>query len=115
MKQSEELEIHREDKDGVTILRPIGDIDLGRAPALRVTLTKIQGSKPERLIIDLSEVPYMDSSGVATLVEAMQVARRYKGKLILCAMQEKVRAIFEIARLEMVFSIKETVEESLED
>ena len=65
----------------------------------------MQKVNPGRLVIDLSEVPYMDSSGVATLVEAMQVARRRNQKLILCSPQEKVKAIFEIARLDMVFKI----------
>ena len=47
----------------------------------------------------------MDSSGVATFVEAMQLARRQGSKLILCGLQDRVRGIFEIARLDMVFTI----------
>ncbi|MHC4429252.1 MAG: STAS domain-containing protein, partial [Planctomycetota bacterium] len=67
---------------------------------------------PARLVIDLSGVPYMDSSGVATLVEAMQIARRTGSKLVLAALQEKVRSIFEIARLDMVFSIVNSVDDA---
>ena len=59
----------------------------------------------DRLVIDLSAVPFMDSSGVATLVEALQVQRRGSNKLVLCGLQPKVRSIFEIARLDMVFAI----------
>jgi anti-sigma B factor antagonist len=55
----------------------------------------------------------MDSSGVATLVEAMQVARRCDSRLVLCGLQEKVRSIFEIARLDMVFSITPGVDEAM--
>ena len=51
--------------------------------------------------------------GVATLVEAMQVARRQGGKIILCAMQERVQSIFEIARLDMVFTIVGDTEEAM--
>jgi len=58
-------------------------------------------------------VPYMDSSGVATLVEAMQTARRTGGRLILCSMQAKVRSIFEIARLDTVFTIVASADEGL--
>jgi anti-sigma B factor antagonist len=47
----------------------------------------------------------MDSSGVATLVEAMQIARKQSTRLVLCGMQSKVRSIFEIARLDRVFTI----------
>ena len=65
------------------------------------------------VVVDLGEVPYMDSSGLATLVEAMQIARKNQGKLIICALQQKVRSIFEIARLDMVFKIVNTRDEAL--
>jgi anti-sigma B factor antagonist len=93
------------------IVVPVGEIDLGRAPAFREHLTRVQRERPERLIVDLGQVPYMDSSGVATLVEAMQTARRSGSRLVLCNLQERVRSIFEIARLETVFVIVASVEE----
>lgn len=95
------------------VLRPIGDVDLSCSPRLRHAIAVAQEKSPIRLIIDLDEVPYMDSSGVATLVEAMQIARRNRTKLVLCSMKEKVRAIFEIARLDMVFTIADDREEAL--
>jgi anti-sigma B factor antagonist len=109
---SDEIEVQTEVRNGATVLRPKGDIDLSRAPSLRVHLSQAQRDHPDRLIIDLADVPYMDSSGVATLVEAMQVARRQGGKLILCQLQDKVRSIFEIARLDMVFTIVGGVDEA---
>ena len=87
-----------------------GDIDLSRSPELRVSLLEIAKNKPKRLVIDLSGVPYMDSSGVATLVEALQVQRRHQGKLVLFGLQPKVQSIFEIARLTMVFTIVSDLE-----
>ena len=112
MSKAEELEIHTENIHDGVIVRPTGEIDLSCASMLRQRLGKIQEGKPTRLVIDLSAVPYMDSSGVATLVEAMQIARRSGSKLVLCALQDKVRSIFEIARLDMVFSIVGSVEEA---
>jgi len=61
-------------------------------------------------VVDLSGVNYMDSSGVATLVEAMQISRRQSTKLVLCSLQDKVRSVFEIARLDRVFEIAPNVE-----
>jgi anti-sigma B factor antagonist len=113
MRDADHIEMQMEVLPNATIVRPVGEIDLSRAPSLRVQLNAIQARKPSRLIIDLGGVPYMDSSGVATLVEAMQNARRTGGKLILCAMQEKVRSIFEIARLDMVFKIVQTSDEGM--
>ncbi len=112
MSKAEELDIQTENiADGV-LLRPTGEIDLSCAAMLRQRLSKVQETKPLRLIIDLSAVPYMDSSGVATLVEAMQIARRNGSKLVLCGLQVKVRSIFEIARLDMIFTIVDSVEEA---
>ncbi len=112
MSKAEELDIQTENiADGV-ILRPTGEIDLSCAAMLRARLSKVQESKPLRFIIDLAAVPYMDSSGVATLVEAMQIARRNGSKLVLSGLQVKVRSIFEIARLDMIFTIVDSVEEA---
>ncbi len=112
MSKAEELEIHTSNIHDGIILRPVGEIDLSCAATLRQGLSQIQGGRPQRLVIDLSQVPYMDSSGVATLVEAMQIARRTGSKLVLAALQEKVRSIFEIARLDMVFAIVDSVDDA---
>ena len=107
-----DIEVHRETVGDTVILRPVGDIDLSRAPALREHLGAVLRDRPARLIIDLVEVPYMDSSGVATFVEAMQLARKSGAELILCGLQERVRSVFEIARLDMVFKITDSLEEA---
>jgi anti-sigma B factor antagonist len=99
------LQITAEVREGATVVLPVGDIDLSGSPTLRFELRRVQESKPARLIIDLTGVAYMDSSGVATLVEAMQIARRNSTRLVLCGLREKVRSIFEIARLDTVFTI----------
>jgi anti-sigma B factor antagonist len=112
MSKAEELQIHTDNIHDGVILRPAGEIDLSCAATLRQRLSQIQDSRPERLVVDLSGVPYMDSSGVATLVEAMQIARRTGSKLVLAALQEKVRSIFEIARLDMVFAIVDSVDDA---
>ena len=112
MSKAEELQINTDPLPDGAIMRPVGEIDLSCAATLRQRLGEIQNNHPERLVIDLSSVPYMDSSGVATLVEAMQIARRTGSKLVLAALQDKVRSIFEIARLDMVFSIVDTVDDA---
>lgn len=105
MADTDTIEIKVESRDGVTIVRPKGDVDLQRSPILRDQLKSVSEKKPGRLVVDLSDVSYMDSSGVATLVEAMQLARRGKYPLVLCCLQDRVKSIFEIARLDTVFQI----------
>ena len=92
--------------DGV-VITPEGEIDLIRSPQFRAELIELLDQGTGRLIVDLSQVPFMDSSGVATLVEALQVQRRKGRKLVLCGLQAKVRSIFEISRLDRVFQITE--------
>lgn len=105
MPETDSIEISVEQRDGVAIVRPRGDVDLQRSPVLRDALKGVSDRRPQRLVVDLTDVSYMDSSGVATLVEAMQLARRGKYSLVLCCLQDRVKSIFEIARLDTVFQI----------
>lgn len=82
-----------------------GEIDYSRSSELRVQIMGLLQKPVSRLIIDLAGVNYMDSSGVAVLVEALQMQRKRNNKIVLCAMQPKVKGIFEIARLHTVFTI----------
>jgi anti-sigma B factor antagonist len=105
--------VKAEIKDGAVVVAPEGDIDLSRSPTLRTTLRDAQAKKPQRLVVDLSAVDYMDSSGVATLVEALQIARRNQTRMVLCGMKDRVRSIFEIARLDTVFTITDSRDAAL--
>ena len=90
-----------------------GDVDLHRSPALREALAKLINENPDRLILNLTEVGYMDSSGVATLVEALQRIQRKQGRLQLHSLTPRVMSIFEIARLESIFEIYPSEDEAL--
>ncbi len=99
---------------GVVILVPTADIDMSRSPILRSAIKSELKPGLDRMIIDLGEVQYMDSSGLATLVEAMRIAKSHAVPLHLVSMTTKVRAIFEIARLDAFFSIKDSRQEALD-
>jgi len=95
--------------DGGTLIAISGEIDFNAAPELRNALQSAT-KNAKKLIVDLAQVPYMDSSGVAVLVETLQTQRRNGNQLILCNLQPKVVGIFEIARLDMVFTIVSDLE-----
>ncbi|MCE2968132.1 MAG: STAS domain-containing protein [Phycisphaerales bacterium] len=97
---------------GAIVITPSGDIDLNGSPALRAELKK-HNVKGSRLVVDLTGVPYMDSSGLATLVEAMQASRKNGWTLVLCALTDRVRSIFAIAKLDSVFTIVPTKADAL--
>ncbi len=97
---------------GVVIVSPHGDVDMSRSPQLRSALREALESKGSLLIVSLCDVGYMDSSGLATLVEAMRTAKRQGTRMILCGMNPKVKAIFEIARLDQFFVIFDDLDEA---
>ncbi len=90
---------------GGALVEVAGEVDFNASAQVRVVLQQTAAGKPGKIIVDLQQVPYMDSSGVAVLVEALQMQKRAAGKLVLCNLQPKVIGIFEIARLNMVFTI----------
>lgn len=106
------MDIIVEQRTSFLLISPAGDVDLSTSRELQQTIRQHMDKKPKRMVVDLAKVPYMDSSGVATLVEAMQLARKQATKLVLSAMQPKVRSIFEIARLDRVFTIVATVDDA---
>jgi anti-sigma B factor antagonist len=111
---AEEMRVDQEVRDRAVILSPEGDVDLSASPSLRTRLHEALNTQPDRLVIDLSRVDYMDSSGVATLVESLQIARRSSTTLVLANLRDRVRSVFEIARLDTVFTIAGSVDEAME-
>ena len=90
-----------------------GDIDLHVSPAVRESLNAIIKKKPERIVIDLSRVTYIDSAGMAALILAMQEVEAYGGKFILTGLSETIRSIFETSRLDGIFRIFPDVDAAL--
>jgi anti-sigma B factor antagonist len=82
-----------------------GEIDLHRSPRVERSLASMIKRKPNHLVVDLSGVTFIDSSGIAVLIRALQNVQNYGGKLTLSGMNAKVRPIFEITRLDQVFVI----------
>src|SRR5437660_4498938 len=62
-------------------------------------------NKPKRVVVDLSKVTYLDSSGLAVLIDGMQNTQEYGGEFSLAAMQENLRPIFETACLDQVLKV----------
>ncbi len=90
-----------------------GEIDLHVSPRLALTLNAAVTGKPRTLVVDMGNVSYIDSSGLAVLIEAMQKVEKYGGKFALAGLQENVKPIFEIARLDQVFRIFSDVDSAL--
>ncbi|MEA3186433.1 MAG: anti-sigma factor antagonist [Chthoniobacter sp.] len=82
-----------------------GEIDLHESPTIREAFTSLIEQKQQQIVVDLNGVNYIDSSGLAVLIDAMQRIQAYGGKFALYGLRESVRTVFEIARLDQVFRI----------
>jgi anti-sigma B factor antagonist len=103
-------------REGTGIVASIkGEIDLHNSPEFReVLLDCIARLHPAKLILNLAQVPYMDSSGLAVLVETMQKLRKISGKIFLTDLQPRVRGVLEIAKLDTVFVLVKDEKEAME-
>ena len=105
------IEPRREGDAIVVALR--GEVTVFSSPTLRDRLHEIADGHRGRIVMDLAETTYVDSSGVATFVDMLKMVRRNEGDLVLAGISDRVRGVFEIARLADVFAMAETVEEAL--
>src|SRR5438477_10204254 len=97
----------------VTVVAPRGDVDLAVADDLRVRLTELVDRGRGRLVLDLGDVMYIDSSGLGALVAAMKHARAAGGDVKVCALESDVRSLFEMTRLNKVMALHATRQEAI--
>ena len=96
------------------ILSVRGEIDLHNSPELRTELLELLArTNARRLVLDLGQVPYMDSSAIAVLVEALQKLRKTGGRVFLLNLQPRVKGLLEIARLVSIFTVVKDEQEAL--
>jgi anti-sigma B factor antagonist len=99
------IEVVLRQKHEATIVSIKGDVDLYSSPQVRKAIIALTEKRTPVIMVDLHQVGYMDSSGVATLVEGLQQAGKYKGKFKLFGLTLAVREVFELSRLDKVFEI----------
>ena len=85
-----------------------GTVNIHTSPQLRDALKPLFVSQNKEIHVQLSGVPFMDSSGIATLVEGLQWARSSGGSFVLRDLQDTVRDVFSLAKLDSVFDIVES-------
>jgi anti-sigma B factor antagonist len=95
------------------VLELVGEIDMESSAELKSKLKELYKEKPPVLIVNMTHVPFMDSSGLATLVGALKWCRENSCELKLVGLIRRVRSIFEICRLESVFQFYDSEAEAL--
>jgi len=108
------LELEILNTNAASILKIKGDVDLYSSPQVRKEVITLITKINKNLLVDLAEVTYMDSSGVATLVEALQLTKKRGGKLKLFSLGSTVKDVFELSRLDKVFDICDNQQQALD-
>jgi len=100
--------------DDATILDISGDIDLANSPEMRKALLReARDNRRPRVVLNLSEVRYIDSSGVASLVESLKASRDMGSRFILVGLSGPAREVLQLSRLLKVFETYATEVEAL--
>jgi anti-sigma B factor antagonist len=100
--------------NSTTIVDVVGDITLHNTPEVRkVLLDLLREKRASRVVMNLSSVKYIDSAGVASLVEGLKVAREMKSGFALFGLSRTAREVLELTRLIKVFEVYNTEEEAV--
>jgi anti-sigma B factor antagonist len=107
------LEVELKQIDGTTILQAAGEIDVYTAPQFKEAISSIIASGQKHLIIDMTSVNYMDSSGFGALLSATRKLRPEGGTINLVKVTAAIDRILNITRLNTVFATHDSIDEAL--
>lgn len=108
------MQISARNSGSATILDVVGDIDLYNSPEVRkAVLEAVRAPGATRVVMNLQKVRYIDSSGVASLVEGLKTSRAQNVKFVLLGLSPAAREVLELSRLIKVFEVAESEEQAL--
>ncbi|MBN3038169.1 MAG: STAS domain-containing protein [Candidatus Omnitrophica bacterium] len=109
------MSVKERNEGDVMVLDLSGEININTSPDVRKCFDKLIKEQKKKILLNFEEVGYIDSSGLATMVEMMQRMKRFGGTLRLTNLTDKVRGLFEITKLDRLFGIFPSEEEALKD
>lgn len=107
--------LQEEKNEGAAVCLLEGEIDINTSPQLRKSFDELIRRNEKKVLLDFSAVTYIDSSGLATLIEMYQRLKKIQGRMRFCGMNESVKNIFEITKLYKFFEVFDNRESAQED
>ena len=107
------MEITVEEKNGVSIVKLKGRLDTGSSVLFEEHLMKLMGAKEQQIVVDFAELSFISSSGLRVLLMAGKKLKSANGNLVLSAIQDHVKDVFDVAGFTMLFSMYPSQEEAL--
>ena len=104
------LQVRLDVTDGHTICRPVGELDAYSAPGLRESMALLI-SVP-KLVVDLSEVPFIDSAGLMALVSGIRRVRDGGGRIVVCSAQRHVQRLLDVVGFGTVVNVARNRDEA---
>ena len=108
-----QLEITDSEHEGWAVVSASGEVDVASAPALRTRLDELLEAGAARMVIDLEDVDFIDSTGLGVLVGALRRARAANGDVRLVCTNPRILKVFEATGLHEVFAIGATFDETV--
>ena len=110
--ERESMKVARRTVKDAAVLDVSGDVDMASSPELRAELSPLTRAQEKRIVVNLADVEFMDSSGIATLVISLKEAKRYGGDFRLASPGGNVLRVLKLSNLTSLFKICDTVEEA---
>jgi anti-sigma B factor antagonist len=108
-----DLDVEITDRDGAHVLTLRGEIDVYTAPRLRQAIVDLVENGAGHIVVDMTKVEFLDSTGLGVLVEGLKRVRTHEGVMSVVATQDKILKIFDITGLNKAFPMYATVDEAL--
>lgn len=108
------MRLKEETDRGVAIFTLEGEIDLHYAPGLRALFQAKAKARSPALVLDLTRVPYIDSTGLAAIIEYFRDACGFSGILCLAGLNDQLKSIFKIVRLDKAIPMFETAKDAVD-
>jgi len=98
----------------VKVLELSGSFDANHASRARQWFEQATAIEPANIVVNLQQVNFLDSTALSTLVQGMKRSRQVNGDVRLCNLQQPVRMVFELTRLDRVFEIYSNEEDAVQ-
>ena len=109
------MKIQEERLNDVSVCMVNGEINITTSPDLRKAFDAIIGRQEKKVLVDFSGVSYIDSSGLATLIEMFQRLKKIDGRMRFSNLDQRVKNVFEITKLHKLFEIFDNRQSALKD
>ena len=108
-----DLRLDVTERDRWAVLAVGGEVDVATAPRLRERLIELVNSGKHHIVVDLTDVEFLDSTGLGVLVGALKRVRSHEGDLDLVCTESRILKVFEITGLTKVFTMHRSVDEAV--